>query len=82
MGRQPWIVQGLLQTSDAVSPSVGPWSVGLTLAGFTLLYGLLAVVEATLMIRAAKAGPDPEGTFAGGESDPDGRPVRLPALTY
>ena len=35
MGRQPWVVQGLLLTKDAVSPTVGPWSVGLTLAGFT-----------------------------------------------
>ena len=39
MGRQPWVVQGLLKTSNAVSPSVSAWEVGLTLAGFTLLYG-------------------------------------------
>ena len=80
IGRQPWIVQGLLLTKDAVSPTVGPWSVGLTLAGFTLLYGVLAVVEAALMIRAAKAGPDAAGTF---EPVPaDGSPARIPALTY
>ena len=46
MGRQPWIVQGLLLTKDAVSPTVGPWSVGLTLVGFTALYGILAAIEA------------------------------------
>ncbi|HET7567550.1 MAG TPA: cytochrome ubiquinol oxidase subunit I, partial [Gaiellaceae bacterium] len=73
IGRQPWIVQGLLLTKDAVSPSVGAWSVGLTLAGFTLLYGLLAVVEAALMIRAAQAGPDPAGTFAPEPAASDGR---------
>ncbi len=82
IGRQPWIVQGLLQTRDAVSPTVGAWSVGLTLAGFTLLYGLLALVEAGLMIRAARGGPDPAGTYALEPGEPDGRPVRLPALTY
>ena len=54
IGRQPWVVQGLLLTRDAVSPTVGPWSVGLTLAGFTLLYGALAVVEGMLMTRAAR----------------------------
>ena len=63
MGRQPWVVQGLLLTKNAVSPTVGAWSVGLTLAGFTALYGVLAAVEATLMIRAVKAGPDAAGTF-------------------
>ena len=57
MGRQPWVVQGLLLTKNAVSPTVGPWSVGLTLAGFTLLYGVLAAIEARLMVGAAKAGP-------------------------
>jgi cytochrome bd ubiquinol oxidase subunit I len=83
MGRQPWIVQGLLLTKEAVSPSVGAWSVGLTLAGFTLLYGVLAAIEAKLMITAAKRGPDPEGTYEGALSsdDPD-RPARVPAMSY
>jgi len=79
IGRQPWIVQGLLLTKDAVSPTVSAWSVGLTLACFTLLYGVLAAVEAALMIRAARTGLDPAGTYAG---TADGTPVRIPALTY
>jgi len=80
MGRQPWVVQGLLLTKDAVSPTVGPWSVGLTLAGFTLLYGVLAVVEGLLMVRAAKAGPEQPGslTAAGADTLPDA----LPVLSY
>ena len=78
MGRQPWIVQGLLLTKDAVSPTVGPWSVGLTLVGFTALYGILAAVEAKLMIGAAQAGPDPEGTYT---SD-SGKPVTIQPLSY
>ncbi len=82
MGRQPWIVQGLLLTKDAVSPSVGAWSVGLTLAGFTALYGVLAAVEAGLMIRAAKAGPDPEGTYTGDYGGDPNQPTRIPAMTY
>jgi cytochrome bd ubiquinol oxidase subunit I len=82
MGRQPWIVQGLLLTSQAVSPSVSAWSVGLTLAGFTLLYGLLAAIEAALMIHAAKAGPDPEGTYRGALSEDPDQPARVPAMSY
>ena len=54
MGRQPWIVQGLLKTSDAVSPSVSAWEVGLTLAGFTALYGVLAAIDGFLMFRFAR----------------------------
>src|SRR5262249_58571812 len=38
MGRQPWIVQGLLLTSRANSPSVGATSLGISLAFFISLY--------------------------------------------
>ena len=83
MGRQPWVVQGLLLTKNAVSPSVGPWSVGLTLAGFTALYGVLAAVEGMLMVRAAQAGPEPEGTYAAAIAEAaDGSPLKLPVLHY
>jgi cytochrome bd ubiquinol oxidase subunit I len=57
MGRQPWVVQGLLKTSDAVSPSVPAWEVGISLAGFTLLYGILAAVDGWLMFRSARHAP-------------------------
>jgi cytochrome bd ubiquinol oxidase subunit I len=79
MGRQPWVVHGLLLTRDAVSPTVSAWWVGLSLAGFTLLYGALAVVEARLMIGAAKAGPDGAGTLQPADET---APVKLPALSY
>jgi cytochrome d ubiquinol oxidase subunit I len=58
MGRQPWIVQGLLLTRDAVSPRVGLASVALTLGGFTAVYGVLAAVEGWLMGRAVRSGPE------------------------
>ena len=57
MGRQPWVVQGLLKTSDAVSPSVSAWEVGVTLAGFTAIYGVLAAVDGWLMLRYARHVP-------------------------
>jgi len=42
MGRQPWIVYGQQLTSAAVSPNIGMLEVGITVVGFTLLYGVLA----------------------------------------
>jgi len=79
--RQPWVVYGLLRTRDAVSPNVGGGTVLMSLVGFTLLYGVLAVVELRLLARYAKAGPpeltqeDLDGTAA------DGAP-RVPGLVY
>jgi cytochrome d ubiquinol oxidase subunit I len=59
MGRQPWLVFGVLRTADGVSPSVGTASVLTSLIVFTLLYGALAVIDGVLMVRYVKAGPPP-----------------------
>ncbi len=58
VGRQPWIVYGVLKTSDAVSKSVSAGQVIFSLAGFTLLYGFLAIVDFYLLTKFAKQGPD------------------------
>jgi cytochrome bd ubiquinol oxidase subunit I len=60
MGRQPWVVHGVLQTRDGVSPTVGTGEVITSLTVFTLLYGVLAVVAGTLMVRYARQGPPSE----------------------
>lgn len=57
VGRQPWIVYGLMRTSDAVSP-VGGAEVGFTLVLMTLLYALLGAVGIWLMVKLAKKGPE------------------------
>jgi len=59
MGRQPWIVFGLMLTQDGVSPSVPGWSVLISLIAFTLVYATLAVVEFGLIKKFAQKGPDP-----------------------
>ncbi|MEV7768648.1 cytochrome ubiquinol oxidase subunit I [Microbacterium sp. NPDC086615] len=59
MGRQPWIVFGLMLTQDGVSPSVPGWSVLVSLIAFTLTYASLAVVEFGLIKKYAQKGPDP-----------------------
>lgn len=58
MGRQPWLVFGLMKTEDGVSPYVTGVDVLVSLIAFTLVYGALAVVEYKLIIKAAKFGPD------------------------
>jgi cytochrome bd ubiquinol oxidase subunit I len=57
MGRQPWIVQGLLKTSNAVSPSVSTATVATSLGVFVLLYLTLGVVDFILMRRYARLDP-------------------------
>ncbi|HHU38961.1 MAG TPA: cytochrome ubiquinol oxidase subunit I [Propionibacterium sp.] len=56
MGRQPWIVAGVLPTASAVSPGVGAGSVFATMVLYTVIYGILAVVEVGLMIKYVKLG--------------------------
>ena len=57
MGRQPWVVYGLLLTADAVSPKISVAQVMTSLLGFTVIYGILLVVDVYLLVKFAKAGP-------------------------
>jgi cytochrome d ubiquinol oxidase subunit I len=54
MGRQPWVVFGQLRTAAGVSPTVSTGEVISSLTLFTLLYGVLAVVEVRLLLRASR----------------------------
>jgi cytochrome d ubiquinol oxidase subunit I len=54
MGRQPWLVFGLLTTSAGISPSVSPGMILFTLLLFIALYGVLAVVDGTLLFKYAR----------------------------
>jgi cytochrome d ubiquinol oxidase subunit I len=73
MGRQPWIVWGLMPTALGVSPS-NPWyAVAITLLGFTIVYGVLAIVEVGLLLRQIRLGlpgADP-GAGVTGEGEPE-----------
>jgi len=74
LGRQPWIVWGLLKTADANSPSVSTTTIVFSLGIFVLLYGALAVADAVLMRRYARLDP-PE---VGGRGDE----MPLPTVSY
>jgi cytochrome d ubiquinol oxidase subunit I len=54
MGRQPWIVQGLLLTSKANSVNVGATWLGISLGVFITIYLVLGAVDFVLMRRYAR----------------------------
>ena len=53
-GRQPWIVQGLMKTTNGVSPSVSAGTIWASLTIFVLLYIALGIADAVLMTRYAR----------------------------
>lgn len=57
MGRQPWIVFGLLKTAQAVSPTVNMPSVLTSLIAFTLIYAGLVVADVFLLVKYGKSDP-------------------------
>jgi cytochrome d ubiquinol oxidase subunit I len=69
IGRQPWIVYGLMRTADGVSP-IDAVQVALSLAAFILVYALLGGVGYYLIGKAAVLGPDALGPPSGGAGRP------------
>ena len=63
LGRQPWIVYGVLKTADAVSKSIDATQVILSLLGFTVLYGGLGAIDFYLLAKYAKKGPDQDTSY-------------------
>jgi cytochrome d ubiquinol oxidase subunit I len=51
VGRQPWIIQGILRTADAVTPMPG---LVVPFAAFTLLYVFLGLAVVWLLLRQFK----------------------------
>jgi cytochrome d ubiquinol oxidase subunit I len=72
LGRQPWLVYGLLRTADGASPSVHSGTVLFTLIGFAGLYFVLGLLFLFLIGREIAHGPElPEGagiTVGAGEA--------------
>jgi cytochrome bd ubiquinol oxidase subunit I len=77
MGRQPWIVFGLMKTANGVSPTLSLTQVWISIVTFTLLYGALAVIEVGLIIRAVKIGPPESVDLVSADDANSGR-----ALTF
>jgi cytochrome d ubiquinol oxidase subunit I len=77
MGRQPWIVQGLLLTSKANSPSVSTTWVGISLVFFLTLYLALGIVDFVLMRHYARLDVSSEP-----EEGAQLRPASAPLVGY
>jgi len=64
VGRQPWIVYGLMRTKDAVSP-IATSQVAISLAAFLLVYSALGAIAFYLIGKQARRGPEPQAAAAG-----------------
>jgi cytochrome d ubiquinol oxidase subunit I len=56
MGRQPWIVYGLMRTAEGVSKTVLPAQVWMSLGGFIVFYSVLGAVDFWLLAKYARKG--------------------------
>lgn len=57
IGRQPWVVNGLMKTADAVSPNVSANKVLFSLITFSTIYVILGSVMVYLFVRVIRQGP-------------------------
>jgi len=60
LGRQPWLIYGLMRTAHGVSPRVGAGNVWFTLLGFMGMYTVLGILWLFLIYREIELGPDPD----------------------
>jgi cytochrome d ubiquinol oxidase subunit I len=63
VGRQPWIVHGLLRTADATSPVIGT-SIAISLAAFIIVYVFVFGAGSYYILRLIGKGPvDAEAAY-------------------
>lgn len=76
LGRQPWLIYGLMRTIEGASPQVSGGNALFTLLGFMGLYMLLGMLFVLLVIREVAHGP--EAVAAGREPyQPESEAVRV-----
>jgi cytochrome bd ubiquinol oxidase subunit I len=59
LGRQPWLIYGMMRTVNGVSPRVGAGNAWFTLIGFMGMYAVLAILWLFLIWREIELGPEP-----------------------
>jgi cytochrome d ubiquinol oxidase subunit I len=74
VGRQPWVIYGLLRTRDAVSPIDAPAVTG-SLVAFVIVYFTVFAAGALYILRLMAGAP------AAGEATPGGGPIRSAGIT-
>jgi len=73
IGRQPWLVQGLQKTYEAVGEVPGPM-IALTLAGYLVLYAVLYTAYVLVLFRLAAKDGQAQAGPAGPSASPGGLP--------
>ncbi|MEQ9497392.1 MAG: cytochrome ubiquinol oxidase subunit I [Deltaproteobacteria bacterium] len=58
LGRQPWLIYGVLKTADGASPHVGAGNAMFTLLGYMGLYTVLSLLYVLLIVRELEHGPE------------------------
>ncbi len=58
VGRQPWLIYGLLRTAHGVSPQISSGNAWFTLLGFMGLYTVLGILFLFLVYREIEHGPE------------------------
>jgi len=59
LGRQPWVIYGLLRTAHGASPRVSSGNAWFTLLGFMGIYSVLSILWLFLVYREIETGPEP-----------------------
>jgi cytochrome bd ubiquinol oxidase subunit I len=65
LGRQPWLIYGLMRTAHGVSPQVGAGNAWFTLIGFMGLYTVLGILWLFLVYQEIEHGPEPDDASLG-----------------
>jgi cytochrome bd ubiquinol oxidase subunit I len=81
-GRQPWIVQGLMKTINANSPSVSATDIWISLVVFVLIYIALGAADLVLMLRYGRKGLGHEDDDADESGAAGAGASAIPTLTY
>jgi cytochrome bd ubiquinol oxidase subunit I len=79
VGRQPWVVYGLLRTRDAVTPSLTTNRVLLSLAAYVAVYAVIYAFGLFYIYRLLRDGPADEASSQGGVTPGGPVAVALPS---
>jgi cytochrome d ubiquinol oxidase subunit I len=77
VGRQPWIVYGLMTTATGVSPAVSAGEVLFSMIVYTLVYAILAVIEVKLFLTYTRRGADEFHEPVGPDDTHDDAPLQF-----
>ena len=75
LGRQPWLIYGLMRTAHGASPRVGAGNTWFTLIGFMGMYTVLAILFLFLIWREIEVGPEPSKRRLAAVNEPGTDPL-------